>query len=113
MPNDPVEALAALRSRLLNLAASNRLLHYPHRDGNLRIVGAAADTLHQRLLAGQELRFQPVPDPTRDELIASGHLVIDPLTGTEHGSQPEAVKWAAYKGLPALVQSGSLLSLCF
>ncbi len=100
-PTDATAALAALRSRLLDLTAKNRLLHFPHgRDSNLRIVGTAADALHQRLLDGTEIRFQPVPDPTREELIASGHLIIDPRTGTEQGTQPKADDWAAHKGLP-------------
>ncbi len=101
IPSDPAAALATLRGRLLDLTTRNRLLHYPHgRDGNLRIAGAAPDGLHQRLLDGKEVRFQPVPDPTRDELIASGNLVIDLPTGAERGTQPKAADWAAHKGLP-------------
>lgn len=101
IPTTPAAALQALRSRLLDLTTRNRLLHYLHsRDGNLRIVGAAPDALHRRLLDGQEVRFQAVPDPTHDELIASGDLVIDPLTGAERGTQPKAASWATRKGLP-------------
>jgi len=98
---NPAAALKTLRDKLLVLNATNRLLHFPHgQDGNLRIVGAAPDGLHRHLLDGKDVRFQPVPDPTTDELIASGHLVIDPLTGAAQGTQPKAVDWAAQEGLP-------------
>ena len=55
IPTDPAVALAALRGRLLDLTARNRLLHHRQsRDGNLRIVSAAPDGLHQRPLEGKE-----------------------------------------------------------
>lgn len=110
-PDPATAALARLRTKLLDLTARNRLIHYPHgREGNLRIVGPAPNLLFQRLLNEKELRFQAVPDPTRDELIDGAYLEIEPQTGLERElhTPPNAAEWAKRKGLASDYEVPSL-----
>ena len=46
------------------------------------------------------MRFIPVPDPTRRQLIEAGHLEIDPDTDEEKVvHEPSAKEWAEWLGL--------------
>lgn len=98
-PSVALSALENLRTRLLDLSIRNRLLNYRHgRTGNLRIVDELPDQLHELLLSEQELRFLPVPEPTREQLVEAGYLQINPKTGQEEQSRkaPSAEEWACW-----------------
>ena len=110
------ESLEGLRRRLLDLTARNRLLNFTHgRQGNVRIIDELPDELHRMLLSEEELRFQTIPDPTREQLIREGYIQIDPETGLDVRAKkdPTAAEWARLLGyatdfeLPVAVGDGS------
>ncbi|MBW2737395.1 MAG: DUF4011 domain-containing protein [Deltaproteobacteria bacterium] len=95
-------ALENLRMRLLDLTARNRLINFRHtKSGSLRIINELPDQLVETLLADTEMRFLPVPEPTRDELIEVGYIEIDEETGQEIRlrKDPTAEEWAKRLGL--------------
>lgn len=97
-----LRALENLRMRLLDLTGRNRLINFRHtKKGSLRIIDELPDQLVATLLAENEMRFIPVPEPTRDELIADGYIEIDPETEQEVRlrKDPTAEEWAKRKGL--------------
>jgi Protein of unknown function (DUF4011) len=58
------EALSQLRLRLLDLTRSNRLLNYKHSPTkSLQVIQAVPVQIFSKLLDGNTLRFQPIPDP--------------------------------------------------
>jgi len=100
--NAALTALERLRKRLLDLTARNRLINFRHtKRGSLRIIDELPDQLVETLLAETEMRFLPVPEPTRDELIAAGYIEVDEETGQEvrHLKDPTAEEWAKRLGL--------------
>ncbi len=97
-----LKALENLRMRLLDLTARNRLINFRHtKRGSLRIIDELPDQLVETLLAEKEMRFLPIPEPTRDELIAVGYLEIDEVTQQEVRllKDPTAEEWAKHLGL--------------
>jgi len=109
MPSEPqnpnqeaaLRALDNLRLRLLDLTARNRLINFRHtKKGSLRIIDELPDQLVETLLAETEMRFLPVPEPTRDELVAAGYIEIDEATGQEFRllKDPTAEEWAKRLG---------------
>lgn len=97
-----LKALENLRMRLLDLTARNRLINFRHtKRGSLRIIDELPDQLVEMLLAEKEMRFLPIPEPTRDELIAAGYIEIDEATQQEVRllKDPTAEEWAKYLGL--------------
>ncbi len=95
-------ALEKLRARLLDLTARNRLLNFRHtKTASLRIIDELPDQLWETLLGEREMRFQPVPEPTREQLLEAGYLVIDEETGQERRvrKDPSAEEWARLRGL--------------
>ena len=100
--NPALKALENLRMRLLDLTGRNRLINFKHtKKGSLRIIDELPDQLVATLLAESEMRFVPVPEPTREELIADGYIEIDPSTEQEVRlrKDPTAEEWATRKGL--------------
>jgi superfamily I DNA and/or RNA helicase len=96
-----LNALENLRKRLLDLTARNRLINFRHtKRGSLRIIDELPNQLADKLLADTEMRFLPVPEPTRDELIKAGYIEIDEGTGQEIRllKDPTAEEWAKYLG---------------
>ena len=96
------KALENLRMRLLDLTARNRLINFKHaKNSSLRIIDELPDQLVETLMAETEMRFLPVPEPTREELIAAGYIEIDPETGDERSlkKDPGAEEWARHLGL--------------
>ena len=58
--------IADLRTRLLDLTNSNRLLSYKHPERAktcVRVVDRQPDFLHDSLTNGKQLSFKPLPDP--------------------------------------------------
>ncbi len=100
--NTAVAALENLRKRLLDLTARNRLINFRHtKRGSLRIIDELPNQLVETLLAETEMRFLPVPEPTREELISAGYIEIDVETGQEVRllKDPTAEEWAKRLGL--------------
>ena len=100
--NVALNALENLRMRLLDLTARNRLINFRHtKNGSLRIIDELPDQLVETLLADTEMRFLPVPEPRRNELIAEGYIEIDEDTGQEVRllKDPTAEEWAKHLGL--------------
>lgn len=97
----PDRVLENLRMRLLDLTARNRLINFRHtKKGSLRIIDELPDQLAETLLSETEMRFLPVPEPSRDELIGTGYIEIDEA-GQEIRlrREPTAEEWAKQKGL--------------
>ena len=99
--NAAFTALENLRKRLLDLTPRNRLINFRYtKRGSLRIIDELPDQLVETLLAETEMRFLPVPEPKRDELIAAGYIEIDKETGQEVRllKDPTAEEWAKHLG---------------
>jgi hypothetical protein len=60
---DAQGALAQLRTRLLDLTLTNRLLQFKHGARTVRVIDELPDQLFARLRNGDELEFVPVPEP--------------------------------------------------
>ena len=102
MESETLRALENLRLRLLDLTARNRLINFRHtKKGSLRIIDEFPKQLVETLLTENEMRFRPVPEPTRKELIAAGYIEIDEITGQEVRllKEPTAEEWADHLGL--------------
>lgn len=100
--NIALKALEHLRLRLLDLTARNRLINFRHsKKGSLRIIDELPDQLVETLFAETEMRFLPVREPTREELVAAGYIKIDEVTGQEIHlrKDPTAEEWAKRLGL--------------
>ncbi len=96
------QALDQLRNRLLDLTARNRLLNFRHsRTSSLRVVDEFPDQLLGLLLDNKELRFAPVPLPTRAQLIEAQYLAVDPETSADVvlRESPTPAQWATFLGL--------------
>jgi very-short-patch-repair endonuclease len=95
-------ALENLRLRLLDLTARNRLINFRHtKRGSLRVIDELPDQLVETLLAENEMRFMPIPEPTREELVAADYIKIDEVTRQEIRlrKDPTAEEWAKQLGL--------------
>jgi len=100
-PNIALHALENLRNRLLDLTGRNRLINFRHtKRGSLRVIDELPNQLVETLLAEKEMRFLPVPEPTRKELIEAGYIEIDEETGQEVRvlKDPSAEEWAKHLG---------------
>ncbi|MDY6929754.1 MAG: DUF4011 domain-containing anti-phage protein Hhe [Pseudomonadota bacterium] len=97
-----LESLELMRKKLLDLTARNRLLNFPiqQKGSALRIIDEVPNQLCEELLADHELKFRPVPPPTRDQLIEHGYLEVDEETGEERQLRPnpDAREWAKVLG---------------
>lgn len=93
-----LESLELMRKKLLDLTARNRLLNFPiqQKGAALRIIDEVPNQLCDELLADRELKFKPVPPPTREQLIKYGYLEVDEDSGEERQSKPspDAREWA-------------------
>jgi very-short-patch-repair endonuclease len=95
--------LEKLRNRLLDLSARNRLLNFSHARSKrfVRVIDELPDQLFDTLLNDISMRFDPVPDPTEQQLLEDGYLVRDPESGnvSEARKLPSADVWAGRLGL--------------
>lgn len=95
-------SIEVMRKKLLDLTSRNRLLNFPitSKGSSLRIVDELPDQLFRTLIAEQTMQFAPVPEPTRDELIALGYLAIGPdKKDTKLKPYPSAKDWAGHLGI--------------
>ena len=73
--NNSRKILENLRLRLLDLTARNRLINFKHsKKGSLRIIDELPDQLVEKLLTETEMRFLPIPKPSKKELITAGYI---------------------------------------
>ena len=61
-----------IRLRLLDLTGRNRLISFRHTKSTLRVIDADLEGVHGALIAGKQLPFLPVPEPTKVEIAAYG-----------------------------------------
>ena len=95
-------ALEELRKKLLDLTRRNRLINFKHTRGmSLRVVDELPDQVVERILANKPMKFAPVPEPKREELINAGYISIDPETNEELKlkKEPSAEEWAKYHSI--------------
>jgi len=91
-----------LRNKHLDLTGRNRLLNYRHTSkSSLRFVDESPNQLWKKLLENGEMRFEPVPEPTKKDLLNSGYLEIEEWSGTtkQLKDDPDAKEWAAHVGI--------------
>ena len=104
-------ALDNLRKRLLDLTSRNRLIHFQHRNNSsLRIVDELPNQLVEQLLSEQEMRFQAIPEPSEEELIAAGFCQRDDATQPPRPLRPppSAQEWARYLNLACSYEMPSI-----
>lgn len=95
------QALENLRIRLLDLTARNRLINFRHtRGSSLRVIDELPNQLVETLLAETEMRFEAIPEPTEEELIAAGYLEFDEDSQqvVRLRNDPSAEEWARQLG---------------
>jgi hypothetical protein len=90
---NPADVLAALRTRLLDLTLTNRLLNFKHGARTVRVIDELPDQLFERLREGAELEFLPVPEPPRDHPLRKAGAAI-PKKERAHA----ATSYAAERG---------------
>ncbi len=91
-----------LRKRLLDLTRRNRLLNFRHTKGmSLRVIDELPNQLVETLFSDTEMKFEPVPEPTKIELIDAGYLEVNEETGqtVQILPNPTAQQWASYLAL--------------
>lgn len=94
---DVGKSLAILRKRLLDLTKNNKLLNFKHtKSSSLRIVDELPDELFKRLLDGQKLIFEAVPDPPLVEY--SVELAAEGAAQSSQRSKPPASSYARKLG---------------
>ena len=104
MPPESVvlSALKALRKKLLDTTRRTRLLNLSmnQKDG-LRVIDEMPNQLFETLLQGGSMNFVPVPEPKKNELLATGYLQTDPVTKLDVKTKehPTAKQWAKEIGL--------------
>lgn len=95
------QALEKLRMRLLDLTTRNRLINFRHtKGGSLRVIDELPNQLAETLLAETEMRFDAIPEPTEEELIAAGYLEFDEESQqlVRLRNDPSAEEWAKQLG---------------
>ena len=92
-------ALENLRNRLLDLTFRNKLINFKHNKSCLRIIDELPDQLTETLLSGSKMKFIPIPEPKRLELMEEGYIDIDPITKKDviTKKRPTAKEWAKIK----------------
>ncbi|HJT20370.1 MAG TPA: DUF4011 domain-containing protein [Nitrospira sp.] len=91
---DVGKSLEILRKRLLDLTKNNKLLNFRHtKSSSLRIVDELPDVLFTRLLDGQKLVFEPVPEPSISE-----YTEEDTESKPEKRTKPPAAVYARKLG---------------
>lgn len=102
MESEALQALENLRQRLLDVTTRNRLINFRHtRKGCLRVIDELPDQLVETLLDETEMRFEPVPEPNRKQLLDQEYIGTDETTGQEYRKKehPTAEEWAKRCGL--------------
>ncbi len=96
------DSLNAIRQKLLDLTARNRLLNFPinQRSSSIRVIDELPDQIFQTLVNEKTMQFASVPDPKYDELLEYGYIVKDDKGNNKRiKSAPDAKEWAKTIGL--------------
>lgn len=87
------EAISSIRKRLLDLSGKNKLINFRHTKRSIRVVDEYPDFLCARLLDGERLFLQPLPEPeTRPPELEAGDSTTesvefgDQVAGPHQGS---------------------------
>ena len=66
----------------------------------MRIIDELPDQLTETLLSGSKMKFIPIADPKRQELIKEGYIDVDPITNKDviTKKRPTAKEWAKIQG---------------
>ncbi len=106
MPDPRSEATSVLqemRRKLLDLTARNRLLNFRHTASNcIRAIDEVPNQLFTLLMDGGSFTFEPVPEPTRPELLkyyAAKQGVAPGLVPPSELDPPKAEIWAEHRGI--------------
>lgn len=99
----PFKSLEALRAKLLDLTARNKLLNFNFAKTNsLRLVDELPDQVAAHLTVGGKFTFLPVPEPTETELIREGFLGRNEEGQlVELKEYPTPEQWAKVLGIQA------------
>jgi len=101
-PDGPVgSGLQKLRSRLLDLTNRNRLLNFRPTAASLRIVDADIDATFTALIDGDQLLFEPVPEPEGEperELGLETPLLLETPEVAQEAAKPTAEEHARRLG---------------
>ena len=95
------EALKSLREKLLDTTYRNKLINFKHaKRGCLRVIDELPNQLIETLLDGKSMRFIPIEEPKRKELLDEGYIHIDSETNEDVKvkKDPTAEEWAKIKG---------------
>ncbi|QQS40265.1 MAG: DUF4011 domain-containing protein [Acidobacteriota bacterium] len=90
-----------MRKKLLDLTARNSLINFRHTKGrSLRVIDELPNQLVSSLLDENEMRFEPIPEPRKDQLIKHGYLKLDGDTGEYKRvkKSPNATQWGKILG---------------
>lgn len=102
--NTSLRTLENLRLRLLDLTARNRLINFRHTmTSSLRIIDVLPNEVFKRLMSESEIRFAPVPEPSRDELLVAEYIEFNEMEDQDISlsQKPLAEEWAKQIGLPS------------
>ncbi|WP_052748115.1 DUF4011 domain-containing protein [Brevundimonas diminuta] len=102
--DDAIEQrLQRLRTKLLDLTTTNRMLSYRHpRASCLRVVDELPGQLFSSLIDGETFVFDPVPEPTLRELEAYHAPDANQVPRAGEGAaraKPDVVAWAKHLGI--------------
>lgn len=93
-------SLEAIRTRLLDLTMRNTLLSFRHSKAkSIQIVNEVPNQIADFLKSGKSFIFSSIPDPTEQQLIASGLIEANDSSDVLP-SYPSADVWAKKLGLP-------------
>lgn len=96
------ERLERLRTKLLDLSTTNRMLSFRHpRASCLRVIDELPQVLFQSLLNGEQLQFEPLVEPTRRDLEAwhAERNQVPRASTAPELKRPDAASWARHLGL--------------
>lgn len=96
------ERLERLRTKLLDLSTTNKMLSFRHpRASCLRVVDELPEVLFASLLDGEPFTFEAVPEPSRRELDEwhARHDAVPRAGEAPEPKRPEAAVWARHLGI--------------
>ncbi len=96
------ERLERLRTKLLDLSTTNKMLSFRHpRASCLRVVDELPEVLFAGLLDGDPFTFEAVPEPSRRELDEwhARHDAVPRAGEAPEPKRPEAAVWARHLGI--------------
>src|SRR5262249_44207130 len=100
---EATSVLQETRRKLLDLTARNRLLNFRHTATNsIRVVDELPDQLFKHLIDGSAFTFDPVIEPTKEELrdyYSQKRRVPPELIPQSELEKPRPEEWAQHLGI--------------